>query len=66
MLYVVTHGYFVSLSTDDLKEDGCFIANFTSDTYSFQEDVIIYEIIITMGEQVANYCCLSFFDTGLK
>ena len=51
---VVTHEDFGSLSTDDPKEDSYYI-----DPYNIQDNVIIDEIIITIGEQVANACNLS-------
>ena len=61
MSYIVTHEYFESVSTDDTKEDGYCIVKFTSDPYTVQEGIIIYERIIKMAKQLSNYCYLFFF-----
>ena len=64
MSSVVNHEYFGALSTDDPKEDGYYIVEFTSDPYTFQDNVIIDGRIITIGEQVANACYLSLLIQG--
>ena len=64
MCSVVTHGYFGDMSTDDKKQDGYYIVKFTSDPYTFQDNVIIYRRIITIGEQVYNACYLSCLIQG--
>ena len=64
MSYIVTHEYFESVSTDDTKEDGYCIVKFTSDPYTVQEGVIIYERIIKMAKQLSNDCYLIYFLKG--
>ena len=50
MFSVVNHGNFEDVSTDKPKKYGYYIVNFTSDTYTLQEDVIIDKRIIVIGE----------------
>ena len=54
------------MSTDDPKEGGYCIVKFPSDTYTFQDNVIIDERIITIGEQLPNACYLSRLIQGWK
>ena len=64
MRSVVNPKYFRALSTDYPKEYGYYIVKFTSDPYTFQDNVIIYRRIITIGEQVYNACYLSCLIQG--
>ena len=66
MWYFVTHGDFGAVSTDDNKEGGYCIVNFTSDTYTTQWGVIIDQGNFTMGEQVSNSCYLLFMIQEYK
>ena len=64
MCSVVTHGDFVSVGTDDNKEDSCYIVKFNYDNYTIKKDVIIDGRIISIGEQVGNDCYPNSFRQG--